>query len=135
MSYEKIPKLILTDEEWRQKLTPDQYRVMREKGTEYPCSGEYYHNTKNGIYMCAACKLPLFSSGTKFESGTGWPSFFNPLDNEHLIYKEDNTFGIKRTEVLCAGCNSHLGHVFEDGPPPSHLRFCINSICLKFDEI
>ncbi len=136
----------LTDAELRKRLTPEQYHVLREKGTEAPFSGKYYNSHEKGMYMCAVCGAELFSSDAKFDSGTGWPSFTDPTNLEHVELREDRSHGTMRTEVLCKNCGSHLGHVFDDGPmvkdgnpPSSHLaglrrarRYCINSVCLDF---
>ena len=122
---------------WKGKLTPDQYRVMREKGTEKPFTGEYYHSNEVGTYVCAACGNELFTSETKFDSGTGWPSFTDPANRSHVELREDQSHGMVRTEVVCGKCGAHLGHVFDDGPGASGKRYCINSVCLdlkKADE-
>lgn len=122
-----------SEAEWRQALTPEQYRVTRLKGTEAPFSGEYCHTEADGVYQCVCCGLPLFRSDAKFDSGCGWPSFFEPLDGAHLEETVDGSHGMTRTEITCKRCGAHLGHVFDDGPPPTGLRFCINSVSLDFD--
>jgi peptide-methionine (R)-S-oxide reductase len=122
------------DEEWRRALTPEQYHVMRQKGTERPFTGEYEKAKEKGTYVCAACGNPLFSSETKYESGSGWPSFYAPLSNESVATAADNAHLMKRTEVLCSRCDSHLGHVFDDGPQPTGQRYCMNSIALKLEK-
>jgi peptide-methionine (R)-S-oxide reductase len=123
----------MNDEELKKKLTPEQYAVLREKGTEAPFSGKYVHEKKNGMYRCAACGQELFSSDTKFDSGTGWPSFDDAILGS-VEFVEDQSHGMNRTEVVCSNCKSHLGHVFEDGPTSTKKRYCINSVCLDLEE-
>lgn len=127
-------KIVRSPEEWKSKLNRQEYYVLRESGTERAFSGEYWDNKKEGTYTCRACELPLFTSTTKFRSGTGWPSFYEPIDDQRIIEKSDRTHGMSRVEVLCARCSSHLGHVFPDGPKPTGLRYCINSVSLLFEE-
>jgi len=131
---EAMDDLPKTDAEWRRKLTPEQYEVMRRKGTERAFSGKYYKTKDPGVYVCGACGQELFSSETKFESGTGWPSFWKPAKDGSVSEKADMSHGMVRTEVLCSRCGAHLGHVFEDGPRPTGLRYCINSVSLDFKK-
>ena len=128
------PRVEKTDGEWREQLTPAQYEVLRRKGTERPFTGAYVHEKRDGTYRCAGCGAELFSSQTKFESGTGWPSFTEPADRAHVELVDDHSYGMHRIEVNCAACGGHLGHVFPDGPGASGERYCINSCSLEFDE-
>lgn len=126
------PKIEKTDEEWKAQLTPEEYHVLREKGTELAFTGDLWDNHEKGTYTCAACGEKLFSSKTKFESGSGWPSFFEPINQENVLIESDTTFGMLRQEVVCSKCSGHLGHVFDDGPEPTGLRYCINSVSMDF---
>lgn len=129
-----MDKIQKSDEEWRRSLTPEQYRVLREKGTERPFTGQYAETSDPGVYRCAGCGLELFVSDTKFDAGCGWPSFYDPLSKEHVEEHTDRSHGMTRTEVTCARCGGHLGHVFPDGPRPTGLRYCINSASLHLDK-
>ena len=128
-----MKKIEKTEEEWRRELTPEQYHVLREKGTERPFTGKYVNEKTPGVYRCAGCGTALFSSDTKYDSGSGWPSFFAPIDEENVETEEDRSHGMRRTEVMCATCHAHLGHIFPDGPRPTGVRYCVNSASLKLD--
>ena len=127
-------KISKPDEEWKKILTSEQFDVCRKKGTERAFTGIYWDTKDSGTYKCSCCGTELFSSDTKFESGTGWPSFFKPLDEENIEFVEDSSFGMKRVEVNCKNCGAHLGHVFDDGPNPTNMRYCINSVSLDLDK-
>ena len=129
-----MPKIEKSEEQWRRELEPEQFHVLREKGTERPFSGEYDHLFEPGTYKCAGCGTELFTSSAKYDSGCGWPAFYAPADDDAVEEESDVTYGMMRTEVMCAACGGHLGHVFPDGPHPTGLRYCINSAALKFDE-
>lgn len=131
---DRVEKITKSEEEWRKELTPEQYHILREKGTERAFTGEYAHTKAAGVYRCTACGQELFDSDTKYDSGSGWPSFYQPMDPDKVELHDDNAFGMRRTEVICSKCESHLGHVFPDGPKPTGMRFCINSASLKHDE-
>lgn len=134
VSADTIKKMIKSEEEWKKELSPMEFNVLRQKGTERAFSGDLWDHHEKGVYTCRACQLPLFSSDTKFESGTGWPSFYQPIAKECLADYHDNTHGMTRMEVVCARCGGHLGHVFDDGPKPTGMRYCINSVSLDFQK-
>jgi len=128
----KVGKIVKTDEQWKKELTPEQYRVLRQKGTEMAFTGKYWKTKDEGVYLCAACGLELFSSENKYDSGSGWPSYYQPIESDHVTEHTDRTLGMVRTEIECSRCGGHLGHVFTDGPKPTGLRYCISSAALEF---
>ncbi len=129
-----LTKINRSEAEWKKQLTDEEYYILREKGTERAFTGKYVYNKDSGTYVCAGCQLPLFSSATKFKSGTGWPSFYEPIVKGHVAEEQDMSYGMVRTEIHCARCGGHLGHVFRDGPPPTGLRYCINGYAMDFEK-